>query len=100
MTRDKMSNASYCDIAQLPENKIGDFWEAVSGGPQRYVESMPQRHLPLWSEEKHFESWFDLWRRTCRIPLPSIEVSEMIRFGEGIGVRLKALFAQDRLAGQ
>lgn len=78
--------------------KIGDFWSAVTGGPQGYAGPMPQRHFPLGLEEKHFEAWLDLWRRNCRIHLAPSEANEMIRFAEGIGVRLRGLIAQERAA--
>jgi len=85
-------------IQNWPEHleKIGDFWSAVAGGPLGYAGPMPQRHFPLGLEEKHFEAWLDLWRRDCRIYLPPTEATEMIRFAEAIGVRLRALIAEDR----
>jgi hemoglobin len=89
-------------IQNWPEHleKIGDFWSGVTGGPQGYAGPMPQRHFPLGLEERHFEAWLDLWGRNCRIRLPAPEAAEMIRFAEMIGVRLRALIAQDREARQ
>ncbi len=86
-------------IQNWPEHleKIGDFWAAVTGGPPGYAGPMPQRHFPLGLEEKHFAAWLDLWRRHCRIHLPATEAGEMIGFAEGIGGRLRALIAQERL---
>jgi hemoglobin len=87
-------------IQNWPEHldKIADFWTAVTGGPLGYAGPMPQRHFPLGVEEKHFEAWLDLWRRNCRIYLAPSEANEVIRFAEGIGVRLRGLIAQERAA--
>jgi hemoglobin len=87
-------------IHDWPEHleKIGDFWSGVMGGPQRYAGPMPQRHFPLGLEERHFEAWLDLWGRNCRIRVPAAEAAEMIQFAEMIGMRLRALIAQDREA--
>ena len=76
--------------------KIADFWSNVTGGPIQYAGPMPQRHFPLGLEEKHFETWLDLWRRHCRAHLPAPEAQEMIAAAEGIGERLRWLIAQVR----
>jgi hemoglobin len=73
--------------------KIADFWSSVTSGPPRYSGPMPQKHFPLGLSEKHFEAWLDLWRRHCRIHLPSREAAEMILLAEALGERLQALIA-------
>lgn len=74
---------------------IADFWSGATGGPARYSGPMPQRHFPLGLTEAHFEAWLDLWRRNCRIYLPTREAEEMIRLAEGIGSRLRLLIGVD-----
>lgn len=77
--------------------KIANFWSNVTGGPMRYDGPMPQRHFPLGLEPRHFEAWLELWRRNCRIYLPSAEAGEMIAAAEAIGERLRWLIGRNRV---
>lgn len=71
--------------------KIADFWSGATGGPVLYQGPMPYKHLRLGLEERHFEAWLDLWRRNCRIHLPTGAAEEMITAAEMIGGRLRQI---------
>ncbi len=71
--------------------KIADFWSGATGGPVLHSGPMPYKHLRLGLEEKHFEAWLELWRRNCRVHLPTGAAEEMITAAERIGGRLRQI---------
>ena len=69
--------------------KIADFWSGVTGGPVLYNGAMPQKHMPLGLEERHFQAWLGLWARQCRARLAPAEAADLIAAAETIGQRLR-----------
>ncbi len=85
-------NAHVKDWSAHIEN-IADFWSGLTGGPANYGGGMIMKHLTLGIGEAHFESWLELWKRTCVTYLPQTEANDMTAIAEKVGKRLRTILA-------